>query len=111
MTTRSKIIVTIASVMLVTFIALIRAGQGALVNASSTTTAKSNVTAVGPSRFYLQHNIVSVGFVTADHTNTDVVNAWGLVSGPRTPWWIVDNGTGKSTVYNAGTGTFPLTAT
>ena len=111
MTTRSKIIVTIASVMLVTFIALIRAGQAALVNTSSTTTAKSNVADVGPSQFYLQHNIVSDGFIPADHTNTDVVNAWGLVSGPTTPWWIVDNGTGKSTVYNVGTGTFTLTVT
>src|SRR5258708_1527286 len=111
MTTRSKIIVTIASVMIVTFMVLIRAGQRALVNASSITTAKANVTAVGPSQFYLQHNIVSDGFVPADHTNTDVVNAWGLVSGPTTPWWIVDNGTGKSTVYRANTGTFPLTVT
>ncbi len=111
MTTKLKIIVTIATVILVTFIALTRAGQRALVIASSTTTAKSNMTAAGPSQFYLQHNLVSDGFVPADHTNTDVVNAWGLVSGPTTPWWIVDNGTGKSTVYRANTGAFPLTVT
>src|SRR5258708_25506132 len=65
----------------------------------------------GLSQFYAQDNLVSDGFVPADHTNTDVVNAWGLVSGPTTPWWIVDNGTGKSTVYRVNTGTFPLTVT
>jgi len=69
------------------------------------------VTATGPSQFYAQHNLVSDGFVPADHINPDVVNAWGLVSGPTTPWWIVDNGTGKSTLYNVATGTFPLTVT
>jgi uncharacterized protein (TIGR03118 family) len=67
------------------------------------------MTAIGPSQFYAQHNLVSDGFVPADHINSDVVNAWGLVSGPTTPWWIVDNGTGKSTLYNVATGTFPLT--
>jgi uncharacterized protein (TIGR03118 family) len=35
------------------------------------------------------------------------VNAWGLVSGPTTPWWISDNGTGRSTLYNVSTGTIP----
>jgi uncharacterized protein (TIGR03118 family) len=74
-------------------------------------TQKTVVTAAGPSQFYSQHNLVSDGFVPADHINPDVVNAWGLVAGPTTPWWIVDNGTGKSTLYNVATGTFPLTVT
>jgi uncharacterized protein (TIGR03118 family) len=30
----------------------------------------------------------------------DLKNAWGLTSGPTTPWWVADNGTGKSTLYN-----------
>jgi len=79
-----------------------------IVQKSPVTAAK---TTAGPSQFYAQHNLVSDGFVPADHINTDVVNAWGLVSGPTTPWWIVDNGTGKSTLYNVATGTFPLTVT
>jgi uncharacterized protein (TIGR03118 family) len=33
-------------------------------------------------------------------TDPDLVNAWGLVSGPTTPWWVSDNGTNKSTLYN-----------
>jgi len=101
---RSKRIMTILSVMLVILCAIIYGTQKALVTASSRT-------APGPSQFYAQHNLVSDGFVPADHINADVVNAWGLVSGPTTPWWIVDNGTGKATLYNVATGTFPLTVT
>jgi len=28
-------------------------------------------------------------------------NAWGLVAGPGTPWWVSDNGADFSTLYNA----------
>lgn len=111
MTDRLKLIVTIATLMLVTSIAMIYSAQKALVAASSKLTARSAMNAPGPSQFYAQHNLVSDGAVPADHTNTDVVNAWGLVSGPTTPWWISDNGTGKSTLYNVSNGTFPLTVT
>src|ERR1700745_2455321 len=54
----------------------------------------------GPSQFYSQHNILSDIPGLADHTDTDVVNAWGLDSGPATPWWISDKGTGKTTLFN-----------
>jgi len=57
----------------------------------------------GPSQFYAQHNILSDIPGLADHTDSNLVNAWGLVSGPTTPWWISDNGTGKSTLYNVAT--------
>ena len=36
----------------------------------------------------------------APNTDPNLVNAWGLTSGPTTPWWIADNGTDKSTLYN-----------
>ena len=99
---RSKRIMTILGVMIAMLCAIIYSAPKTLVTASA---------APGPSQFYAQHNLVSDGFVPADHINPDVVNAWGLVSGPTTPWWIVDNGTGKSTLYNVATGTFPLTVT
>src|SRR5262252_10713635 len=44
-------------------------------------------------RFYAQHNFVSDGAVLADVVDTALVNAWGLVAGPTTPWWVSDNGT------------------
>src|SRR5262249_58316659 len=62
-------------------------------------------------QFYLQLNLVSDGAVPAGLTDTRVVNAWGLVSGPTTPWWISDNGTGLTTLYNVGTGTTTNTFT
>jgi len=36
-------------------------------------------------------------------TDTNLVNGWGLSAGPTTPWWVSDNGTSKSTLYQ-GTG-------
>jgi len=59
---------------------------------------------LGRTQFYTQHNILSDGFIPADHTDANLVNAWGLVSGPTTPWWIADNGTGKTTLFNVATG-------
>lgn len=31
----------------------------------------------------------------------DLVNAWGIARGPSTPYWVSDNVTGKSTLYDA----------
>jgi uncharacterized protein (TIGR03118 family) len=32
----------------------------------------------------------------------NLLNAWGLVAGPATPWWVADNHADLSTLYNAG---------
>jgi|SRR5579864_378576 len=37
--------------------------------------------------------------VTANQPDGFLINAWGLVHGPGTPWWVADNGTGWSTLY------------
>lgn len=37
-------------------------------------------------------------------TDANLVNAWGLTRSSTSPWWIADNGTGLSTLYN-GVGT------
>src|SRR5258705_2966717 len=36
----------------------------------------------------------------APNTDAHLVNAWGLVALPTSPWWVSDNGTGFSTLYN-----------
>jgi uncharacterized protein (TIGR03118 family) len=55
--------------------------------------------------------LVSDGATAAGLTDPSLVNGWGLVAGPTTPWWVSDNGTGMSTLYS-GTGTKPaLTVT
>jgi uncharacterized protein (TIGR03118 family) len=40
----------------------------------------------------------------APTVDPNLVNGWGLAAGPTTPWWVADNGTDLSTVYN-GDGT------
>jgi uncharacterized protein (TIGR03118 family) len=40
----------------------------------------------------------------APNTDPNLVNAWGLTSGPTTPWWVSDNGTDKSTLYRGSDG-------
>ena len=65
----------------------------------------------GPSQFYAQHNIVSDVDGLADHTDSNVVNAWGLDSGPTSPWWFSDNGTGETTLFNIATDAIQATFT
>jgi uncharacterized protein (TIGR03118 family) len=48
---------------------------------------------------YRQSNLVSdiPGLAMLD--DPDLVNAWGISFSPTSPFWISDNGTGKSTLY------------
>lgn len=38
---------------------------------------------------------------TAPNVDSDLKNAWGLARGTTSPWWVSDNGTGLSTLYNS----------
>jgi uncharacterized protein (TIGR03118 family) len=67
---------------------------------STATAAKTNV--------YTVHNLVSDGAVPADRTDPNLVNGWGLTSGPTTPWWVADNGTDRSTLYRGDGTIVPL---
>ncbi len=51
-------------------------------------------------RVYQQHNLVSDGFIPADHNDPNLVNAWGVAFNPLGPVWVADNGTGVSTLYD-----------
>lgn len=51
---------------------------------------------------FLNSDIPNVGTVTPNDTN--LVNPWGMAWLPGGPWWISDNGSGLSTLYD-GTGT------
>ena len=55
-------------------------------------------------RFYVQQNLVSDGAVQADIVDPALVNAWGLAASATSPWWVADNGTDSSTLYNGNTG-------
>jgi uncharacterized protein (TIGR03118 family) len=56
-----------------------------------------------PGGSYLQTNIVSDVKGTARVTDAQLINPWGIVSGPATPFWIADNKAGVSSLYT-GTG-------
>jgi hypothetical protein len=61
---------------------------------------------------YTQVNLVSNQTGQAAHTDAALVNAWGMARSATSPWWVSDNGTGKSTIYNGTTGTpSPLVVT
>jgi uncharacterized protein (TIGR03118 family) len=53
---------------------------------------------------YTIHPLVADVSGEAQTTDPNLVNAWGLAAGPTTPWWVVDNETDKSSVYNASLG-------
>ena len=55
-------------------------------------------------QFYLQHNLVSDGAIPADITDGSLVNPWGLAASASSPWWVANNQTGTSTLYNGNTG-------
>jgi len=49
---------------------------------------------------YQLTNLVSNQVGGAKHVDPLLVNAWGLVYGPGTPFWISDNGSGWATLYD-----------
>lgn len=60
---------------------------------------------------YVQTNLVSDVPGAAQFPDPDLVNAWGMSRGAGTPWWVSDNGTGKTTLYNGAGVKQPLVVT
>ena len=50
---------------------------------------------------YTVKALVSNNGVPGTTVDARLQNAWGLVAGPGTPWWVSDNGADFSTLYNA----------
>ena len=53
---------------------------------------------------FVIHNLVADTPGAADHTDPCLINSWGIVSSPTSPFWVSANGTGLSTLYD-GNGT------
>jgi uncharacterized protein (TIGR03118 family) len=54
---------------------------------------------------FVVHNLQSNVPGLAANTDPDLVNGWGITASPSgSPWWVSDNGTHKSTLYNGNTG-------
>jgi uncharacterized protein (TIGR03118 family) len=59
---------------------------------------------------YQQTNLVTddqavlagLGYAPAAHVDPNLVNPWGISHSAGSPFWVSDNGTGLSTLYNTG---------
>lgn len=60
---------------------------------------------------FQQTNLVSDVPGMATTTDPNLVNPWGLARSATSPWWVADNGTGVSTLYNGAGGIVPLVVT
>lgn len=71
------------------------------------TWATSFSAAAGPSGYRVT-NLVSDERGVAARLDPNLVNGWGLAAGPSTPWWVADNGTDVSTLYDGSGMPLPL---
>jgi uncharacterized protein (TIGR03118 family) len=60
---------------------------------------------------YTQVNLVANTPGVAPVTDPNLVNPWGISRTSSSPWWISDNGTGLSTLYNGAGVINPLVVT
>jgi uncharacterized protein (TIGR03118 family) len=60
---------------------------------------------------YFQTNLTSDLPGVAQNHDPNLVNPWGIAFAPNTPFWISDNGSGLSTLYNGAGQAIPLVVT
>ena len=65
------------------------------------TTAGSAVGASQHGSGYAVQALVSDQPGVAPTTDPNLVNGWGISAGPTTPWWVSNEGTDTSTLYDA----------
>jgi uncharacterized protein (TIGR03118 family) len=66
---------------------------------------------VASSSAYTVTNLVGDVAGAAAQVDPHLVNAWGLVAGPSTPWWVANNVTSSSTLYTGTGAVLPLVVT
>lgn len=77
------------------------AGSAISQNAESSTQQSAGAMApILVSNQYQQKNLVANKPGIAAVTDPNLVNAWGLSRSSGNPWWVSDNGTGVSTLYD-----------
>src|SRR6202521_2541791 len=57
---------------------------------------------------YLVHNLVSDLPNTADHVDANLLNPWGIAESSTSPFWISNNRSGTSTLYDTSGTPIPL---
>jgi uncharacterized protein (TIGR03118 family) len=76
-----------------------------------TLTSLAIATATAFAQHYTQVNLVANTTGIAPVTDPNLINPWGLSRTTSSPWWISDNGTGLSTLYNGAGTIVPLVVT
>jgi uncharacterized protein (TIGR03118 family) len=66
------------------------------------------VSSSAAAQHYLQTNLVSDEPGKAKFADAHLVNSWGLVSSPTSPWWVSNNGTLTATLYDGNGVARPL---
>jgi len=64
--------------------------------------------ALVPGTKFVVTPLVSDQAGVAPVTDPNMINAWGLTSSATSPWWVADQGTSKSTLYNAAGAITPI---
>jgi uncharacterized protein (TIGR03118 family) len=73
----------------------------ALVFVAVAASALPSATSAAEPNFYVVSNLVSDEPGVAGTVDPQLVNAWGLDALATSPWWVADNGTDVSTLYQA----------
>jgi uncharacterized protein (TIGR03118 family) len=55
----------------------------------------------GSAQYTVTNLVSNQTAIGANPADPDLVNAWGITSLATSPFWVSDNGTGKSTLYNS----------
>jgi uncharacterized protein (TIGR03118 family) len=85
-------------------------GAGVLLAAATGSLAAQ--TPAAPPNNYLVHNLVSDLPNLADHQDPNLVNPWGVAFGAAgSPFWVGNNGSGTSTLYDGTGAAIPLVVT
>jgi uncharacterized protein (TIGR03118 family) len=67
-----------------------------------------SVASAAPRNAYTVTNLVSDVPGLAPNLDPNLINAWGLVAGPTSPWWVADNEPSVSTLYTGDGTPLPL---
>ncbi len=89
------------NIKLIAAVAVLAAAATALVAARPLRASSGNA--------YVVRALTSDGTVAATFRDAGLVNPWGLVAGPTTPWWTANNGSNTSTLYGGDGAKRPIT--
>jgi hypothetical protein len=73
--------------------------------------ALSLIPSLSFAQHYKQTTLVSDIMGLAPTHDPSLVNPWGLSRSSGSPWWVANNGTGTSTLYNGVGGIIPINGT